>query len=566
MQQRLTCLTLVGAFSILAAAGQLPRGVGPEFASHYEGSGSEFSCISDRSVKLDRARINDNSCDCADGSDEPGTAACALIDALSPEQPLPGTPSGSTNASRTLPGFWCENKGHVGSYVPFQYVNDGVCDYDVCCDGSEEFGGRVVCENRCAAIGREHRKLQEERRLGMERALKKKATMLTEAAQLRRQAESRLTQLAADIKKLEAKRDEAKRKQAEAELADQSRVVGGGGGGGKVGVLVELARKRVDELRGSLDAVRRHRTTLRGQVDELQAILSTLKADYNPNFNDEGVKAAVKAFEDFAARGDAAPEQAADADVDELVKEDGAESGINWAEFESQTEEDTDILLRLEAYLPETLRKAVRSRMLDLRLWLIRNGILADKASTGTESQLVKAAREAAETAEREVKDKIREQDEQREDVKKDYGPSDVLRSLRGRSISIDSGEYTYELSWLGQTLQKSIKGHGDTNMGEFAGIDREMVDDEERLDGKSLGKGLRMVLRYEDGLGCWNGPRRRTDVWLGCAETEELWRVTEAEKCVYKMEVGTPAACEGGDDDDDDDDDDGKRKRKDEL
>ena len=51
--------------------------------------------------------------------------------------------------------------------------------------------------------------------------------------------------------------------------------------------------------------------------------------------------------------------------------------------------------------------------------------------------------------------------------------------------------------------------------------------------------------MRYDNGQGCWNGPQRRTDVWLGCAEKEELWRVSEAEKCVYKMEVGTPAACE---------------------
>jgi protein kinase C substrate 80K-H len=64
-------------------------------------------------------------------------------------------------------------------------------------------------------------------------------------------------------------------------------------------------------------------------------------------------------------------------------------------------------------------------------------------------------------------------------------------------------------------------------------------------VDGKSLGSGPRMVMRYNNGQTCWNGPQRRTDVWLGCAEKEEVWRVTEAEKCVYKMEVGTPAACE---------------------
>ena len=31
----------------------------------------------------------------------------------------------------------------------------------------------------------------------------------------------------------------------------------------------------------------------------------------------------------------------------------------------------------------------------------------------------------------------------------------------------------------------------------------------------------------------------------LGCSENDEIWKVTEEEKCVYRMEVGTPAVCE---------------------
>ena len=126
-----------------------------------------------------------------------------------------------------------------------------------------------------------------------------------------------------------------------------------------------------------------------------------------------------------------------------------------------------------------------------------------------------------------------------------DYGPDDIFRAIKGKCVSIEAGEYTYEQCWLDRTKQKSKKGHGSSNMGNFKRIDREMADEEDRIDGKSLGKGERMVLRYEDGQQCWNGPQRRTDVWLGCAETEELWRVSESEKCVYKMEVGTPAACD---------------------
>lgn len=197
-----------------------------------------------------------------------------------------------------------------------------------------------------------------------------------------------------------------------------------------------------------------------------------------------------------------------------------------------------------EAYLPPFVRSFVRDRLGSLKLWLIENGVLADNRS-GAESRLVKAAREAVDAAEKELKSKRKDLDREQTDFDADHGPSDIFRALKGKCVSSDAGEYTYELCWLGKTSQKSKKGGGNTNMGNYKSMDRQAADDEERLDGKSLGTGQRMVLRYEDGQSCWNGPKRRTDVWLGCAETEEVWRVSESEKCVYKMEVGTPAACE---------------------
>lgn len=155
------------------------------------------------------------------------------------------------------------------------------------------------------------------------------------------------------------------------------------------------------------------------------------------------------------------------------------------------------------------------------------------------------AAREAYQSVDSDITFKNNELNEKKKDLEKDYGRDDIFRQLKDKCVSTDAGEYTYELCWLGKTAQKSKKGGGSTNMGNFDRIDFEESDEEERHDGKGLGRGKRMVLRYENGQHCWNGPNRRTDVWLGCAETEELWRVSEQEKCVYKMEVGTPAACE---------------------
>lgn len=540
-QKSLALLSALCSLSV-AAAGSVPRGVGPEFAKHY--GKEEFACIDAPNVKISSTRVNDNSCDCPDGSDEPGTAACAHIDPLSPEQPLAGSASGSTNTTNALPGFWCANKGHIGAYVPFVYVNDGICDYDLCCDGTEEFAGvgGTKCENKCKEIGKEYRRLAAEKKAKSERASTAKKALLVEAEKLRQRSEVKIGELQVEVGRLEAQLVLLEEAHSEAQKKDRFRTIKSGGVGGKLGVLLSQSKSRVNELRETLTSVADERDKVKTKLNELETILRKFKEEYNPNFNDEGVKAAVKGWEDYAARetGD----QSFNADVDSVLQEDGPNSGINWAEFEADESDDTDIIYNFEAYLPPFVREFVRDSVTSLRLWLMENGVLADTASDG-ESQSAKSAREAKENAERDLQNKKNEIEDEKKDLTSDYGPKDIFRSIKAKAVEIDSGEYTYELKWLENTAQKSKKGHGTTNMGNFEKIDWETADDEERLDGKSLGKGKRMVMRYTNGQACWNGPNRRTDVWLGCAEKEEVWRVSEAEKCVYKMEVGTPAACD---------------------
>ncbi|KAJ2172136.1 hypothetical protein EV180_005091, partial [Coemansia sp. RSA 518] len=82
------------------------RGLDPRLASRYEPSSDNmFACL-DGSQRIPFGRVNDDYCDCADGSDEPGTSAC---------------PNGT---------FFCANAGHVPGTLSASRVNDGVCDYD----------------------------------------------------------------------------------------------------------------------------------------------------------------------------------------------------------------------------------------------------------------------------------------------------------------------------------------------------------------------------------------------------------------------------------------------------
>ena len=532
---------------------------GVPVAKFYKPAEGRFTCISVPSKTIPFSQVNDDYCDCPDGSDEPGTAACSYLSPLSPPQPPFNSDALSIphNSTLALPGFYCKNKGHIPAYLRFENVNDGKCDYDVCCDGSDEYGhvGGVKCEDRCKEIGKEWKKSEELRLKALRGAVKRRRELIVEADKAKREVEIKIEDLKIKLHGLEIKVKEAQDALRDTERREKLRVVKAGAGRqGKTGVLLGLAKGRVEELRKSLDKTMTQRNNMLSRVEELEKMLSKLKEEHNPNFNDEGVKQAVRGWEDYAARDtDDGWEEAEDRDLEAVLKEDGAESGINWADFESEDAADdtSDVaaLYQITAYFPPSLRNWIDDRITSFKQLLVESGVLPEKSSSdasSTESKAVTDAKKFLSDQERELSNTKNEITRTEEDLTKDYGPDGIFRALKNTCISKDSGEYTYEICFMERTKQKPKKGGGDTNMGNFVGFDTEIVDEEVSGDGKGLGKGKRIVMKYENGQHCWNGPNRSTRVVLACSEKDELWKVSESEKCVYRMEVGTAAVCEG--------------------
>ncbi|KMU90048.1 glucosidase 2 subunit beta [Coccidioides immitis H538.4] len=528
--------------STASTANPRPRGVGPEFAKYYKDA-STFTCISNPSIKLPFSAVNDNYCDCPDGSDEPGTSACSFISSLSPS--FVSDPGDETsNRTSALPGFYCKNKGHKPAYLPFQRVNDAVCDYDICCDGSDEWEqpGGLKCENKCKEIGKEWRKQEEARQKSLNAAMKKRKELVQKASRLKKEVEGRIKDLEVEIQASEIKVKDLQKELDQVRARDRGKAAKGKKQG-KVNVLAGLAKNRVEELRTSLIDVRLQKDRLHDRLVALEGILSKFKEEYNPNFNDEGVKRAVRSWEDYVATGyedNTGPYQ----DLDEVTKPDGPDSGINWEQWENEQDEiEIPLVYKLAAYLPPSVASYIEDTLADLRSFLVLNGILAETDSDVSESQAVRDARDRLSAAESSL-DKLRNSvRDHKTDLAKDFGKDSVFRALKGSCISKDSGEYNYELCWMDRTTQKSKKGRGDTNMGNFNKITFVTVD-EATASGQIVPR-EKVALQFMNGQTCWNGPARSTKVVLDCGENDEIVKVTEDEKCVYSMYVTTPAVCE---------------------
>lgn len=226
-------------------------------------------------------------------------------------------------------------------------MNDGVCDYDLCCDGSDEWEGvgGVKCPDRCKELGKEWRKQDEARQKALGAANKKRKELVAEAGRLRKEVEDRVQTLLTQIEAQEKRVVEEEKEVADIERKEKGRVKKSPAKLGKMGMLAGLARQRMDELRESLVRLRQERDSSKDRVKELEGILSTFKEEYNPNFNDEGVKRAVRAWEDYAARDKPSDGDAAhDRDLDEITKSD-KENGLDWDEYTVE-EQEGDVELR----------------------------------------------------------------------------------------------------------------------------------------------------------------------------------------------------------------------------
>lgn len=446
-------------------------------------------------------QVNDDICDCPDGSDEPGTAAC---------------PNNF---------FYCQNVGHIAGKLASSRVNDGVCDYDVCCDGSDELGlsnsnpTAPKCENKCQEINARYIAELKKNAALQEAGLKVRDQIVAKAKKLR-------DALDIDLKLMQQKLAnlEQQLKHSEEKLATLSE---------NINVATELPEE-ISKAKDDVEGLEKHYSSalevmekLQQKIETYELILLTMKTEYNPNFNDPAVKAAIRSFEEIQANPDVTLDQTAN-----QLREDKSKFAR--------------VMSDLGAFKVPTCNPATQSilpsffqnQLMSLKFWMIENGLLADSSFDPLASTPSSTDGDPVEltylrnmiTKQKTELAKVRSQvQDLKTDASTDYGRDQVLRGLKNVCVSNLLGEYTYEFCFSGQASQN---GNGQsTNLGTFESFNYSE-------DGKTL------TLNYEKGAKCWSGPIRRTSVEISCGSQHEILLVSEPERCEYFFKVNSPIAC----------------------
>ncbi|PWY98421.1 hypothetical protein BCV70DRAFT_201738 [Testicularia cyperi] len=518
---------------------QQVRGVSPDDITKYQpyqnAAGQlRWKCL-DGSHDLAWTAVNDDYCDCPDGSDEPGTSACP-------------------NST-----FYCHNKGHIPTVIRSSRVDDGICDPE-CCDGSDETDGKVSCPNRCEKIGREYRKkmteLENIRRAGG----KIRDRYITEARKDKEALEAEIAQLEVQVQVAIEREQRLKQDLQRAETVDRAVI--------DAKMRTPLYAK-LTAHQAAVKSLAAAHTALKTELQTLTLLLDDLAKGYNPNYQDMAVKGAVVAYKEWRGvpADTSADELASDnaklktlfdqgewgpQRLDELVREDPLDimdGGLDGPADRRVASggDDGGLLFRVHEYLPDVFVpyfEAMVDTLLDV---LIKANIITDvkrmrpkSGSDGDEPENVALARKAHTDASSQLS-KTRSDLETRTNKLKDmstkYGRQMEFKSLENKCVSKDMGEYTYEYCFFGRAKQIPNNGGGQISLGTFTNWNP-------RKDRESWQDEFWTQQIYARGQKCWNGPERSAIVDLVCDVDNALLDVFEAEKCIYSIKVSTPAVC----------------------
>ncbi|KAG9280106.1 glucosidase 2 subunit beta [Astyanax mexicanus] len=494
-----------------------PRGVPLSKRQFYE-EDKPFTCLDgSRTIPFDR--VNDDYCDCKDGSDEPGTAAC---------------PNGS---------FHCTNSGYRPTFIPSSRINDGICD---CCDTTDEYNSGAKCENTCRDLGRKEQEVLQKMAEITKEGFLLKQQLIQEGKNGQQEKQNKLNELQNSKKELEEKvealrtvKETAEQPEKEAKerhlkaWEEQKAAVQAEKDKNK---MAEAFLELDDDADGLVSVVElQSHMELDSDADgsvseaEAQALLGGVDRVDTAAF--ESVWSNIKdKYVSESQPVDAAPADATPEEIKEPVTDNDSDQYPNdedLPEEEEEDEEDED-----DDYPEEDVDKAPPTARTPEKKDENEEAMPPYDDATQALIDGAQKARENFEESER----ALRDMDDQIRNIEKeisfDFGPEGEFSYLYSQCYELTTSEYIYRLCPFNRVSQKPKYGGSETNLGTWG-----------TWAGPESNKYL--VMKYEHGTGCWQGPNRSTTVKLTCGKETVVTSTSEPSRCEYLMEFITPAVCQ---------------------
>ncbi|CAG0893069.1 unnamed protein product [Cyprideis torosa] len=517
------------------------RGIVPDAQFMYDPL-KDFTCLDGRGT-IPFAFVNDDYCDCSDGSDEPGTSAC---------------PNGR---------FYCPNTGYKSEVLASNRVNDGICD---CCDASDEYASGANCPNVCDEHGRAWRAEQERLASKLAEGLKKRDELRTEALRKRdeikellEEKKKSLEEVNSQLEAVEERKKEAERKEDEAlavyreqeEAERQARQAE------EEAKRIADAEKRSTEMFAVFDRIdvdQDGEVTIQelqmhaeldlnkdGEVTEDEARIGLPQGDVVKRAEFSSISWVILRpyFVKDAPKMFPGPEETKDAEEEENVGvgtvEEVTDSQDPTTDAPSEEELDSD----LEDYEEEDFKpKEFKYDGEDEEM--VGEGAEAEtaKEEESPYDPETQALIDAADGLRKEFREKDnnrrnleREVDKMNKQLDGDFGPDGMFLALDGQCFDYDVPEYTYKLCFFEDMRQiRKDNGHS-TSLGRFSRWTG---------SGETGGWGVYSNMLFDGGQSCWNGPSRSASIALRCGPENMLMSAAEPSRCVYEFEFETPLAC----------------------
>lgn len=568
------------------------HGVDPIDIQRY--SGQSFKC---GQTTLSSDKINDDFCDCDDGSDEPGTSACDN-------------------------GFFvCRNEGYRNMRITSSRVGDSICD---CCDGSDEALG--VCSNDCNAVAAAARKALEKQHAAYKSGSAIRTKLIREVTKKIEDSKQRIEEIRPELDqignalekaRLVVQTEESKEKEEVATM--KSEVFQ------RLGAILKLNSMKESTLAPLLSTLFSVFDMLEEDVTDL--LDQSTSTAYSPPPETHVAEVEVDAV-DFGDRvgGD---EAYAYADAYEGAEEEqyGAEEEDDvYAEHEEAMEKDAPSIEEIVDETPQFTADscALLAYSTDERLYplctalqnadvnVIRNFLahLVISRNAGEDMQVLlgfeklfgtldgakdyhaqlmstslrensrracpqdfekfpdvcqlgstikelstefdyryhhRAAADEAREAVKSLEKRKRELEESRRESEavvkegEEYADYPEFLALKGQCFDQKDGNFVYSVCILGKVTQKENGRGNSVTLGNFA-KPNESIMPHDIVEGTVSSPGLK--LKYGKGTHCHAFGARSAEVIVSCGPESVLSEASEPSTCFYSFKLETPAAC----------------------